>query len=77
MVNHTYIYIYIDPLDCIKNKKRTINPLNKKDNKCFQYAITVALNHEKIGEHSEKITKTKAFSNKYNWERIYFPSKQQ
>ena len=33
---------YIDCPDCIKNKKATINPINKKDNKCFQYAVTVA-----------------------------------
>ena len=25
---------------------------NKKYNKCFQYAATVALNHEEIGKHS-------------------------
>ena len=39
---------YIDSPDCIKDKRATINPTNKKDNKCFQYAITVALNHEEI-----------------------------
>ena len=33
---------YIDSPDWIKNKKATINPINKKDNKCFQYAVTVA-----------------------------------
>ena len=27
--------------DWIKNKKATINPINKKDNKCFQYVVTV------------------------------------
>ena len=26
---------YIDSSDWIKNKKVTINPINKKDNKCF------------------------------------------
>ena len=26
-----------------------INPINKKNNKCFQYAVTVALNHEEKG----------------------------
>ena len=31
--------------DWIKNKKTTINPINKKD-KCFQYAVTVALYYE-------------------------------
>ena len=34
--------------DWIKNKKTTINPINKKDNKCFQYSVTVALNYEEI-----------------------------
>ena len=28
--------------------KATINPINKIDNKCFQYAVAVPLNHEKI-----------------------------
>ena len=38
---------HIDSPEGIKNKKATINPQNKTDNKCFQYALTVALNHEK------------------------------
>ena len=29
----------------------------KKDKKCFQYAVTFALNHEERGKHSERITK--------------------
>ena len=33
---------YIDSPDWIKNKKATINPNNKKDNKCFEYAATIA-----------------------------------
>ena len=37
-------------------------------------AITVALNHEEIGKHSERITKIKPFINKYNWEGIQFSS---
>ena len=37
---------YIGSLDWIKIKKVTINPITKKDNKCFQYVITVALNQE-------------------------------
>ena len=32
--------------DWIKNKKATTNPINKKDNKCFQYTVTDVLNHE-------------------------------
>ena len=34
---------YVDSPDWIKNKKITINPINKKDSQCFQYAVTVAL----------------------------------
>ena len=50
---------YIDSPDWIKSEKATINPINKKDNKCFQYAVTVALNHEKNREHADRITKNK------------------
>ena len=32
---------YIDSPDGIKSKKVTINPINKKDNKFFQYAERV------------------------------------
>ena len=38
----------IDSLDWIKNKKATINSINKKENWCFQYAVKIALNHEEI-----------------------------
>ena len=55
---------YIDSPDSIKNKKATINPINKKDNKCFEYAVTVTLNHKEIGKHAERITKIKSFINK-------------
>ena len=66
--------LYIDSPDWIKNKKATINPINKKDNKCFQYAATVVLNHEEIGKHAERITKIKPFVNISKWQRINFPS---
>ena len=56
----------INSLDWIKNKKAIINSINKKDNKCFQYTETVALNHVQIGKHSERTTKIKLFTNKYN-----------
>ena len=65
---------YIDFFDWIKSKKATINPINKKDNICFQYAITVTLNHEKIGKNSERITKIKSFISKYNCKGIIFSS---
>ena len=40
-----------------KTKKFLINPIDKKDNVCFQYAVTVALNHEKNKRRSTKINK--------------------
>ena len=43
-----------------KNKKATINPINKKDIKCFQYAITVALNHEEMKKDWQKIIQIKS-----------------
>ena len=67
---------YIDSPDWIKNKKATINPIHKKDNKCFQYTVTVALNHEEIKKDLQKrMAEIKYFINKYNWERINFLSK--
>ena len=39
---------YFESFDWLKNKGATINPKNKKDNKCFQYAITSRLNYNKI-----------------------------
>ena len=40
--------LYIDSPNWIKNINATINPINKKYNKCFQYAVTVPLNHEEV-----------------------------
>ena len=31
-----------DSPDWTKNKKATINLINKKDDKCFQFAVTIA-----------------------------------
>ena len=60
---------YINSPDWIKNKKATINPINKKDNKCFQYANafkTVTLDYEEIRKDPERISRIKPFINKYN-----------
>ena len=65
---------YIDSPDWIKNKKGTINPINKKNSKSFQYSATVALNHEEIAKNPQRITKIKPFVNKRNWKGINFPS---
>ena len=64
---------YIDSPKWLENKKATINPKNI-DDKCFQYALTVALNYEQIKDHPERISKIKPFIDKYNWKEIDFPS---
>ena len=53
----------MDSLDWIKNKKSTINPISG-DKKCFQYAAEVTLNYERIGKHSQRISKIKPFISK-------------
>ena len=57
----------------ILNKRTTINPKNK-DNKCFQYLITAALNHQNIENHPERMSNIKPFIDKYNWKDIDFPA---
>ena len=65
---------YIDSPKWLKNKNVTINPKND-DNKCFRYALTVALNYQKTKNNSERITKIIPFIDQYNWKEINFPSK--
>ena len=62
---------YIKSPKWVVNKRATINPKNK-DNKCFQCSITVALNHQNIENHPERISNIKSFINQYNWEEIDF-----
>ena len=64
---------YIDSPKWLKNKQPTINPKNNED-KCFQYAVTVSLNHRQIKNYSERITRVKPFINQYNWNDIDFSS---
>ena len=56
---------YIQPAKWIKDKRAIINPKNN-DYKCFQYAIIVALNHDKINKHPQRISKIKPFVDQYN-----------
>ena len=56
----------------IKSEKAIINPINKKDNKCFQYAVTVVLNHDKIAKNPGRIIKIKSLVNKYKWKGKIF-----
>ena len=64
---------YIDSPKWLKDKKSTINPKNN-DHKCFQYAVTLALNLDKINKHPQRISKIKPFIDIYNWKDIDFPS---
>ena len=64
---------YIDSPKWLKDKKSTINP-KSNDHKCFQYAVTLALNLDKINKHHQRISKNKPFINQYNWKDIDFPS---
>ena len=66
---------YIDSPNWIKNKKATTNPINKKNNKCFQYAVTVAL--YKTGKNTEGTSKSKPFIDKHNWEGINYSSEKE
>ena len=64
---------YVDSTDWIKTKNATINLINNKK-KCFQYAVTVPVNHEERRKDPGRITKIEPSINKYNWERVNFPS---
>ena len=56
----------------IKNQKSKINPKNN-DDKCFQYAVTLALNLDNINKHPQRISIIKPFIDQYNWKDIDFP----
>ena len=64
---------YIDSPKWLKDKKSTINP-KSNDDKCFQYAVTLALNLDNIDNHPGRASKIKPFIEKYNWKDIDFPS---
>ena len=65
---------YTESPEWLKNKGVTINPKITKDNNCFQYAVTAALNYQNINHHPERVSKLKPFINNYNWKDIEFPS---
>ena len=59
----------IESPKCLINKGATINPKNEKDDKCFQYALTLTLNYNRTKKDLEKILKIK-------WKDIDFLSHQ-
>ena len=64
---------YIESPKWLKDKKCTINQKNN-DNKCFQYAATLALNINSIDKHPQRVSKMKPFIDNYNWNDINFPA---
>ena len=46
----------------------------KKDDKCFQCAVTAALSYGETESHPERVSNIKTFINKYNWKGINYPS---
>ena len=65
---------YIPTLEWIANKKCTINPKDIKDNRCYLYAIVIALNYHKISNHPERISNLIPFIPNYNWDDVNFPA---
>ena len=63
---------YIESSKWLKDKRCAINQKNN-DNKCFQYAATLALNFNNIDKHHQRISKIKHFIDNYNWNNINFP----
>ena len=63
----------IDSPKWLKDKNSTINPKNNGD-KCFQYAITLALNLDKIKKEPQRVSNIKSFIEKYNLGDTDFPS---
>ena len=64
---------HIESPKWIKHKKSTINP-KSNDYKCFQFDVIVALNHDKINNNPQKVSKITPFIAQYNWNDIDFPS---
>ena len=68
-----FIFDGIDSPEWLKNKKATINPKNN-DDKCFQYALTVALNYEQNKKDPQRISRINPFTDQYKCKEINFPS---
>ena len=46
------------------------------DDKCFKYALTVALNYQNIKKYPQRTSKVKPGTDQYNWKEINFPPDQ-
>ena len=63
-------YLPLSPWLAIK--KAIINP-NNNDDKCFKWAVNVALEFPNIKSHPWRISNLTKFSNNYDWSRLEFP----
>ena len=63
---------YIDSPKRLKNKRSKINPKNN-DYKYFQYAVTLALNFDRIKNDPQRISNIEPFIDQYHWSDIDFP----
>ena len=66
---------YIPSPDWLLHKKSTINPFNDQYNRCFLYAIVIALNHQNIANNPQRIVNLIPFIAKYSWNDIDFPAR--
>ena len=64
---------YIKSSEWSITKRDTINP-KSKDDKCFKYPVTVALNYQEIENHPGRISNIKPCIDQYDWEGIEFPA---
>ena len=55
----------------VKTKRATINS-KTNDDKCLQYLITVALNHEQVKSHPEIISNFELSTDRYDWKERNF-----
>ena len=60
---------YKDSPKWLRNKQSKINPKNN-DDKCSEYAITIALDHKSIDKNPQITSKIKPFLNQYDWKEI-------
>ena len=56
---------YVDSPKWLKNRKATINSKNN-DDKCFQYALTVALNYQNIKKNPQRTSNIKPFTDQHD-----------
>ena len=56
-------------------KYKSNNKSKSNNNSCFQYALTVALNYQKIKNNPERISEIKPFIDQYNLKEIDFSIK--